>query len=305
MLRIRVRRLWREFRANLIVQLLAWIGGSSMFSAAGRAIWQVLHHNPADWEFLGLMFAIGLALVIAALWKKSESEPRSTHGDPIDVSRVNPANDDQVRRLNESHKEEIRKLEVSHNAYLSRAQESRRQCEEERRAAKEKLAIFSPLQMDALQLSHDLMNYLIRMGGPPAPKYSLEDIERMSLAESKRLIETADGDYEDSMYFYYGDTHSHPRSTNPDAVARAITVRMRRLVPFYDKVRAGFELEFAERVKQLSNRLTLNGMADDRLALPIDGRRSVANIRTIAAALWEVAYKLAERKVPLESAERA
>jgi hypothetical protein len=130
----------------------------------------------------------------------------------------------------------------------------------------------------------------------------MKAIEGMSLAESKWLIETADGDYEDSMYFYYGDTHSHPRSASADAVARAITVRM---VPFYEKVRAGFELEFAEKVKQLSNRLTLDGMADDRLALPIDGRRSVANIKTIAAALWEVAYELAERKVPIEKAERA
>lgn len=43
-----------------------------MIGAIGRAVWQVIHSNPADWMFLGILFVFGLVLLLVALWKKSD-----------------------------------------------------------------------------------------------------------------------------------------------------------------------------------------------------------------------------------------
>jgi hypothetical protein len=73
----------------------------------------------------------------------------------------------QLDQIKQTHQDEMRRLEVSNNAYLSNAQEARRQCEEERREVlrqldetKGQLTILSPIQLEALALAKDLRDFL-------------------------------------------------------------------------------------------------------------------------------------------------
>jgi hypothetical protein len=209
----------------------------------------------------------------------------------------------EKRFAQEAHQEEIRKLETAHKAELYRANEARRQCEEERRAAISKsdeintrLSIFAPLQLEAVELSDALLSLLKRLGPPPEPKFTREQIDGMSAAETKRLIEAEDGDFAEACEYYFGDGHFQPRTA--DGLLNSMMARMYRLWPFYEKVKASYELELAPKVREIWNRFTVEELADDRLILPVDGRDGIKNIKTIAATLWELSYKLSEKTVP-------
>lgn len=54
----------REWRSNIIVWIVQWIGGSAMISAIGRALWREFHRAPLDWYFIGVVFVAGLILVV-------------------------------------------------------------------------------------------------------------------------------------------------------------------------------------------------------------------------------------------------
>ena len=81
----------------------------------------------------------------------------------------------QLDEIKQTHQDEMRRLEISNNAYLSNAQEARRQCEDERRKALAKidelgakLALFLPLQLEAFQLARELRQFLKESGARPS-----------------------------------------------------------------------------------------------------------------------------------------
>jgi hypothetical protein len=61
------------------------------------------------------------------------------------------------------------------------------------------------LQEDALQLSVELMVFLKRLGPPPAPKYTAEDIHNMTSSQMKKLINSQDGDFGEACEYHQGD----------------------------------------------------------------------------------------------------
>ncbi len=63
-LRATALRLLREWRSNIIVWIVQWIGGSAMISAIGQVLWREFHRAPLDWYFLGAVFLVGLILVV-------------------------------------------------------------------------------------------------------------------------------------------------------------------------------------------------------------------------------------------------
>jgi hypothetical protein len=76
--------------------------------------------------------------------------------------------------LEVAHKDELRRLEVQHNAELENSREAYRQCMLERGAAMhgaeecmEKLALFSPPQIEAFRLARDLRKYVEECGEYP------------------------------------------------------------------------------------------------------------------------------------------
>jgi hypothetical protein len=65
--RVRATRILREWRSNIIVWIVQWIGGSAMMSAIGRVAWQEFHRAPSDWYFVGAVFLLGLILVFIGI----------------------------------------------------------------------------------------------------------------------------------------------------------------------------------------------------------------------------------------------
>ena len=59
-------RLWRETRGNIAVELLKYLGGSSVLSAVWKAISQAVHHSPVDWLLFGGLVLFGVVLIVIA-----------------------------------------------------------------------------------------------------------------------------------------------------------------------------------------------------------------------------------------------
>lgn len=88
----------------------------------------------------------------------------------------------EKERAELARQDEVKRLETAQKAELWRAQESFRQCVAEKRDALAKLEIFSSLQLDAMRLAGKLHDFLQRLGPEPAPKYTREQIDRMTSA---------------------------------------------------------------------------------------------------------------------------
>jgi hypothetical protein len=207
----------------------------------------------------------------------------------------------EKNRLEQTHAEEIRKLEASHKAELWRAQESYRQCSEELRESaarnleyRGQLAMFGPLQFDALQLSTTLLNFLKRLGPEPPPKYSRDQIAKLSATETKRLIETKDGDFSEACAYHDGDQRIFDISA--DSLYRGMQNRHVRMLPWYEKLRASYALELKSKVEEIRNRFSIEGLSDGVLILPVQDFNGLKNVQLIAAKLWELAFTLEERK---------
>jgi hypothetical protein len=66
---------WRETRGNLAVELLKWLGGSSVLTAIGKAISQAYYRSPVDWELFVCLVVFGVFLVgIAIIISRSKRE---------------------------------------------------------------------------------------------------------------------------------------------------------------------------------------------------------------------------------------
>jgi hypothetical protein len=151
---------------------------------------------------------------------------------------------------------------------------------------------FSPLQKDALQLSTELLRFLKRLGPPPAPKYTEEDLDKMTADQMKVVINAQDGDYLEAFQYYLkwdGFT--------TQALANENTARWTRLYPWYQRLAASYALEFKDKVEQLRNRFLVAGITNVVLPSPIEGRDGEKDIRAIAAKLWELAYKAGDKGI--------
>jgi len=185
---------------------------------------------------------------------------------------------------------------------LSQSQEADRQRAEDLRESanrnleyRAKLAVFSALQWDALQLADDLAEFLKELGPAPAPKYSYEEIQRMPLAESRRLIEENDGDYAEACEYHNGK--GSMRLTQ-EGLYKQLASHNLRMWPWYDKVQASYEERFAPKVQSVQRQFVIATIPADALGVAIGGPDGTKNIRAIASKLWELAYKLKEKELP-------
>ena len=86
-------------------------------------------------------------------------------------------------------------------------------------------ALLSPLQRDALLLSERLLSFLEVQGSPPKPKYTREEIDKMSLAESRRLLDSNDGDYAFACEYHFGQNFDKGRCETPQQLAALMLAR--------------------------------------------------------------------------------
>ena len=149
-------------------------------------------------------------------------------------------------------------------------------------------------------LSERLLSFLEVQGSPPKPKYTREEIDKMSLAESRRLLDSNDGDYAFACEYHFGQNFDKGRCETPQQLAALMLARFMLLDPWYEKVRAGYEIEFRQEVEKMNNRFVLEGLSDEILKVPIQGRMGRQNILAIASKLWELAYKFREKGISIE-----
>jgi hypothetical protein len=146
------------------------------------------------------------------------------------------------------------------------------------------------LQVDAIRLSVELLDFLNKMGSPPAPKYTAKEIEEMPSSKMEELITAEDGDFAEACEYYKGDGAFFIQTTN--ALSNKITAHWTRLLPWYQKIAASYALELRNKVETMRNRFAVEGMADAVLLFSVEGKDGEKNIRAIAAKLWELAFKV-------------
>ena len=113
----------------------------------------------------------------------------------------------------------------------------------------------------------------------------------MPSSEMKKLIQAEDGDsIEACTYYGTGDFQLSTQGYSNQIIARC-----NRLLPWYEKVRARYALEFQQQVENLRNRFAIEGMSD-RAYDASAGQRCIKTIKAIASKLWELAYTVTEKR---------
>jgi hypothetical protein len=241
---------------------------------------------------------VGLALFGISLWSslrtciwqaKRLAESDKRHWEAI--SRADITNAAERLRDTEAHREEIEKLEAEKRAALDEISD-----------LKSKLGFLSPLQQDALFLSTRLLDFIEAQGQPPQPKYTRAEIDRMSSAETERLLRAHDRDFDFACEFHFGGGNFFDGPRTADELSKLMTARFMLLDPWYEKVRASYDLQFRDEVEQMRNRFSVEGLPDDVLRVPVQGKMGRENIKAIASKLWELSYKLRDREISLEEA---
>jgi hypothetical protein len=150
----------------------------------------------------------------------------------------------------------------------------------------------SPLQKDALKLSIELLDFVKQIGPVPAPKYTAEDIANMTASQMKPLMQ--DEDFLEALQYYQPNEVAFTRTQSE----KQLTAYGKRIYPWYQKLEATYALEgFNDKVEKLRNRFLLEGITDDVLLMPIEGKYGVERVRNIASKLWELAYKTGEKGI--------
>jgi hypothetical protein len=149
----------------------------------------------------------------------------------------------------------------------------------------------SSLQGEVIKLSVELLDFLKRIGPPPTPKYSSQEIDNMTSAQMKTLILANDGDFLEACEYY----RPGGIAFSPSQLESQLASHMKRLLPWYQKVAASYVLELKNKVETMSNRLAIEGVADSIFLASVEGRDGEKTIRAMAAKLWELAFKLGEK----------
>jgi hypothetical protein len=151
------------------------------------------------------------------------------------------------------------------------------------------------LQIEAIRLSSELLDFLKRIGPAPAPRYTAAQINDMSSAQTKVLIQAQDGDFFDACEYHFG--HKNYFGQTAQGLENESTARVTRMYAWYQKLEAAYALEgLKEKVERLRNRFVVEGVAADALIVPIPYKDSEKHIRSIAAKLWELAYKAGDKR---------
>lgn len=268
------------------------IGGSAVTTLCVGIYQYVRHQNVDWWGLLVLGCAAGFFMWLVFKRHIPQSD-RENKLEKLPDLRL----ETERQQIEEIHKGEVHRIEVTHNAELSRARECYEQCKAEKKVLAEKLELFTTLQVDALSLSSRLLGFIEAQGKPPLPKYTREEIDRISLPESRRLIDAHDGDYAFACEYHFGQNFDKGMCDTAEQLAALMNARFMLMDPWYEKIRAGYDLEFRTQVEQIHNRFAIEGLSDDVLKVPVQGRMGIENICAIAKRLWELAFKLREKAV--------
>jgi len=147
-------RFWRWFGPNPLWALVSWLGGTSMMTSIGRFMWLEYHRSPVDWWWLGTLLLIGIAVSIFAIRKERKEVEVSRLALPLEEPSINDAARNFANQSN-------------HALYVKTGIQT--------------LELLTPLQIEAIQLSKDLKDFMVRVG--PYPQVSDEVVKNGSYDE--------------------------------------------------------------------------------------------------------------------------
>jgi hypothetical protein len=249
---------------------------------------QAYHHAPVDWALFSCLVILGVFLVILAFVFGPRKRLSPQTPIPNGVTDEQWKEKQEIQRLTDS-------LYDSAKSNLEYRAE-RDQCEEEKRALQKRFDdIFTPLQIDAIQLSTELLVFLKRLGPPPAPKYTEQEIRAMPSAKMKELINSNDPDFSDACEIFYGQKDPNGPPLTAAGFARGLAATAKMMNPWYEKVKASYALEFRDKVERLRNRFAVEGLPEDALLTQVEGSQCADRIRYVSSKLWELGYRIAER----------
>lgn len=284
-----------RIRPNLeweITKKLLEIGGAIVMPFL-YTLYLKAHNIPLDWYFIVGMGLVSFVLISVAIWATSRQKRGLAEDEfNLKIEQARSEMRDEVTQMIEAQlktKEDQNPLPSSSESHAA--------------VAVDPLAnSLLPLQQEALLLSMRLLSFIEAQGPPPTPKYTREQIQNISLQESKRLINANDKDFDFASEYYFGGNVAAGGPQTADQLHSLMMARFMLLDPWYEKVRAAYELEFRNDVAKMYNRFVLEGLTDEILNVPIQGKMGRENVRAIASKLWELAYKVREKGVKIENA---
>jgi hypothetical protein len=159
----------------------------------------------------------------------------------------------------------------------------------------------SALQQDALSLSMRLLDFIKEQGDPPQPKFTVQQINSMSAEDIKQRILANDKDFDFACEYHFGGHDDIQEGVNTAVKFHTqMMARITLLDPWYEKVRASYELELKDEVERMYNRFCVEGLCDDTLKTSVKGRDARNNVRNISATLWELAFKIKEKEIVIK-----
>lgn len=249
------------------------------------ALWQELRHHSIDWYGIlasSVLMCIFLFFAIRLGSRQSRGLAEKEFTEKLEQTRKEIT--DEVSELIETKMHKVNASSPVDSAM--------------RQIATQPMEWLTPLQVDSLRLSMSLLEFLRQLGFPPQPRYTADELHGLPLSRSKELIESNDGAYFEACEYHFGNGHLHIETA--EGLQNLTMSRFMRLWPWYEKVKASYALDFKDKVERIQHRFTIEGLMDDGLSLPVDGRDGVKNIKAIAAKLWELAYKVEEKGIPVE-----
>jgi hypothetical protein len=266
--------------------------------AAIVAGWQKVKHGSLDWLAIIGMFLVASFLAFLNFRKPKQSrEVKPQQWKPA-WQKLQWANaerqrlEGQVQRLTKDFAETSGQRDHFQQEYATAANKVSQLANE---LATRLSVPPSQLQRDAISLSFALLDFLKQVGPPPPPKYTRDELDNMPSTVMRRLIDAQDGDFLEAMAFHHGDDRVF--GVTGEGVYNNVATRLTRLLPWYQKVKHQYELEFADKMKRISNRIGAEGITKGELLTDIGWWDSLDGIHSKASVLWNTAYELAERQI--------
>jgi hypothetical protein len=296
---------------NNIIASATWDGvkrgiGCSLVTGLATALWEKLKHGSLDWVAIGGMFALTM-FVVMSIFRKREPTIATVDGILEGLPKqpeVNPQYwKPKWQRLQWANAErerlesEVRRWKALYesNTAPEITEEMRQSIALQNRLIELGRSIdgfLSPLQIEAIQLSTQLLDFLKQLGPPLAPKYTAQQFYNIPPAQMQALMDANDGDFLEACEYYRKD--GNPFS--PAQLENQPIAHMTRLFPWYQRVSSSYALNFKGKVDIMRHRFAVEGLPDNIFLLPIEGKKGEKNIRSIAAKLWELAYKISEKE---------
>jgi hypothetical protein len=154
----KIRKGWRELRGNIVVELAKWIGGSSVVGAFFKVISQAAHHVPVDWLLFVCLVFVGGLLIAYSLYRDGRTATADHQQPP--AGREYP--EGRTKRQWEEYCESV--------AFQNKLIELGRSVD----------GLFDPLQIEAMRLRSDLLQFRKECGPfPPPPENDRPPADRI------------------------------------------------------------------------------------------------------------------------------